>query len=63
MPDNFYNVEWFVDLIEIGAVKLPELQGQYQSIQNKAWRMEHRKQELERLPSYTKGNGGTISDS
>jgi hypothetical protein len=30
-PDN---VEWFVDLIEIGIIKLPELQGQYQSIQN-----------------------------
>jgi hypothetical protein len=42
------NVEWFVDAIEIGAVKLPELQGQYQNRQNKVWRMEHRKQELER---------------
>ena len=44
-PDN---VEWFADAVEMGAVKLPELQGQYQSLQNKVWRMEHRKQELER---------------
>jgi FtsZ-binding cell division protein ZapB len=44
-PDN---VEWFVDAIEIGVVRLPELQGQYQSIQNRVWRIEHRKQELER---------------
>jgi hypothetical protein len=44
-PDN---VEWFVDAIDIGVVKLPELQGQYQNIQNKVWRMEHRKHELER---------------
>ena len=34
--------------MEMGAVKLPELQGQYQSLQNKVWRMEHRNQELER---------------
>ena len=39
------NVEWFADAIDIGAVKLPELQGQYQSLQNKVWRTEHRKQE------------------
>ena len=42
------NVEWFADAIEMGAFKLLELQGQYQSIQNKVWKMEHRKQELER---------------
>ncbi|HZI72294.1 MAG TPA: hypothetical protein VFD60_14145 [Nitrososphaeraceae archaeon] len=29
---NHDNVEWFVDAIEMGIVKLPELQGQYQSI-------------------------------
>ena len=45
---NSGNVEWFVYAIEMGAVRLPELQGQYQSIQNKVWRIEHRKQELER---------------
>ena len=42
------NVEWFADAIEMGVVRLPELQAQYQNIQNKVWRMEHRKQELER---------------
>jgi chromosome segregation ATPase len=41
-------VEWFADAIEMDAVKLPELQGQHQSLQNKVWRMEHRKQDLER---------------
>jgi hypothetical protein len=45
---NPQNTESFVDLIELGVVKLPKLQGQYQSIQNKVWKMEHRKQELER---------------
>ena len=45
---NPNNVEWFIDAIETGAVNVPELQGQYQSLQNKVWRMEHRKQELER---------------
>ena len=30
-PDN---VEWFADAIEIGAVELPELQGQHQSLRN-----------------------------
>ena len=45
---NPNNVEWFIDAIETGAVNVPELQGQYQSLQNKVWRIEHRKQELER---------------
>ena len=45
---NPNNVEWFADAIEMGTIKLPELQGQYQSLQNRVWRMEHQKQELER---------------
>jgi len=45
---TFDKVEWFVDAIEMGVVRLPELQGQYQTLQNKVWRIEHRKQELER---------------
>lgn len=40
---TFDKIEWFVDAIEMGAVKLPELQGQDQSIQNKVWGIEHRK--------------------
>lgn len=45
---NPKNVEWFADAIEMGAVKLPELQGQYQSLQNKVRGIQHQKQELER---------------
>jgi uncharacterized protein YoxC len=45
---NPNNVEWFANAIEMGAVKLPKLQGQHQSLQNRVWKMEHRKQELER---------------
>jgi hypothetical protein len=57
-------VEWFADAIEMGAVKLPELQGQYQSIQNKVWRTERRKQELERdCQAYKGGTVGTIRNS
>ena len=41
-------MEWFGDAIEMGTIRLPELQGQYQSIQNKVWGIQHRKQELER---------------
>lgn len=33
--------------MKMGAVKLPELHGRYQNLQNKVWRMEHRNQELE----------------
>ena len=32
---NPNNVEWFANAIEMGAVKLPELQRQYQILQNK----------------------------
>jgi transcriptional regulator len=40
---NPANVEWFADAIEMGTIKLPELQGQYQSLQNRVLRMEHQK--------------------
>jgi hypothetical protein len=42
------NVEWFANAIEIGAIKLPELQGQHKSLQNKVQDMQCQKQELER---------------
>jgi hypothetical protein len=32
---TFDKVEWFADAIEMGAVKLPELQVQYQSLINR----------------------------
>ena len=55
-PDN---VEWFVDLIELGIVKLPELQGQYQKLQDKVQglqnnfrNMQYRMQESERHLQY-----------
>ncbi|MBV9666589.1 MAG: hypothetical protein JO327_00515 [Nitrososphaeraceae archaeon] len=32
---NPSNVEWFVDAIEMGAVKLPELQGQMKLTEGK----------------------------
>jgi hypothetical protein len=31
-PDN---VEWFIDLIELGVVKLPELQDEYRRLEGK----------------------------
>ncbi|MGA9169935.1 MAG: hypothetical protein WCF03_11580 [Nitrososphaeraceae archaeon] len=39
---NPKNVEWFADAIAMGAVKLPELQGQYQSLQNKVRGIQHK---------------------
>ena len=42
------NVEWFANAIETSVIKLPELQSQYQSLQNKVWGVQRRKQELER---------------
>src|SRR5438067_6502207 len=36
---NPNNVDGFADAIETGSIKLPELQGQYQSLQNRVWRM------------------------
>jgi predicted nuclease with TOPRIM domain len=52
---NSQNTESFVDLIELGVVKLPELQDQYQKLQDKVQGlqynlqdMQYRKQELER---------------
>ena len=44
-PDN---AEWFADILEIGVVKLPELQGQYQSLQNKVHDMQYKNQKLEK---------------
>jgi hypothetical protein len=44
-PDN---VEWFVNAIETGVIKLPELEDQYQSLQNKVQTMHYQKQKLER---------------
>jgi hypothetical protein len=43
-PDN---AEWFADILEIGVVK-PELQGQYQSLQNKVHDMQYKNQKLEK---------------
>ena len=43
-PDN---VEWFVNAIETGAVKLPELHNQYQTLQNKVQTEHYQKQKLE----------------
>ncbi|MBV9178528.1 MAG: hypothetical protein JO297_16000 [Nitrososphaeraceae archaeon] len=40
------NVEWFANAIETSVIKLPELQSQYQSLQNKVWGVQRRKQEL-----------------
>jgi hypothetical protein len=31
---NPKNVEWFADVIELGDVKLPEIQDDYQKLQN-----------------------------
>jgi chromosome segregation ATPase len=42
------NVDWFAHAIEIGAIQLPEVQGQYQSLQNTISGIQHRKQELEK---------------
>jgi hypothetical protein len=42
------NVEWFANAIEIGAIKLQELQGQHKSLQNEIQDMQRQKQELER---------------
>src|SRR5690349_6489451 len=42
------NVEWFANAIETGAIKLPELQKRYQSLQNKVQIMQGQTQKLER---------------
>jgi DNA-binding CsgD family transcriptional regulator len=42
------NVEWFASAIETGAVKLPELQNKYQSLQNMVLTVHCQKQKLER---------------
>ena len=42
------NVEWFANAIETGAIKLPELQKRYQSLQNKVQTLQYQKQKLER---------------
>ncbi|MGA9169130.1 MAG: hypothetical protein WBZ20_03170 [Nitrososphaeraceae archaeon] len=43
-PDN---VEWFVNAMENGTIQLPELQGQYQNLQNKVQTEHYQKQKLE----------------
>jgi len=43
-----YNVEWFANAMETGAVKLPGLQNQYQNLQNKVQTVHYQKQKLER---------------
>ncbi|HEY6883430.1 MAG TPA: hypothetical protein VI278_05265 [Nitrososphaeraceae archaeon] len=42
------NVEWFADAIEMGTIKLPELQHEYKNLQNKVQTMQYQKQKLER---------------
>ena len=42
------NVEWFANAIEIGIIKLPELQSQLQILQNEILDKQRRKQELQR---------------
>ena len=42
------NVEWFANAIAIGAIKLAELQGQSQSLQNEILDKQYQKQELQR---------------
>jgi hypothetical protein len=55
-PDN---VEWFVDLIELGVVKLPELQDEYRRLEGKTrglqynfQDMQYKNQESERYLQY-----------
>ena len=55
-PDN---VECFVDAIETGAVKLPELHAQYQTLQNKVQTEHYQKQKLERFAGHPKTNSRT----
>jgi hypothetical protein len=45
---NSDNVEWFANAMEAGVIKLPELQNQYQSLQNKIQTVHYQKQKLER---------------
>jgi hypothetical protein len=42
------NVDWFANVIETDAVKLPELQHEYQNLQNKVQTVQYQKQKLER---------------
>jgi len=43
-PDN---VKWFVNAMETRVIKLPELHGQYQNLQNKVQTEHYQKQKLE----------------
>ena len=45
---NPQNIESFVDLIELGVVKLLELQGQYQNLQDKAQDLQNEVQYFKR---------------
>jgi len=42
------NVEWFANAIETGAIKLPELQGQRQSLENEILDKQRQNQESQR---------------
>ena len=41
------NVKWFVNAMETRVIKLPELHGQYQNLQNKVQTEHYQKQKLE----------------
>jgi hypothetical protein len=65
---NPNNVEWFVDLIELGVVKLPELQDQYQKYQDKVQTlhsnfqdMQYRMQQSERRLQYNQQDKTTAA--
>jgi hypothetical protein len=38
------SLEWFADALELGVVKLPKLQEQYQKLQNEVQHRQYRKQ-------------------
>ena len=40
---NPNNVEWFVDAIETGAIKIPEIQKQYAKLQDEVQVIDHQK--------------------
>lgn len=67
---NPQNTESFVDIIELGVVKLPELQDQYQKLQDKVQGlrynlqdMQYRKQGLERYLQATQKRINELTDA
>ncbi|MBV9179220.1 MAG: hypothetical protein JO297_19485 [Nitrososphaeraceae archaeon] len=44
---TFDNVECFAGAIETGVIKLPELQGQYQNLQDKVRTLQHNFQDIQ----------------